>query len=129
MPQFTQYGTLPASSKPWTTSSSSTSTSPNCDFGRATVIVASAPRHGAARAGREVDVDQLVAVQRVDVPGLPPLAGGEAQAAAAAEPLRLLGGDDLGAEARQLLLEERALARSAGEDHPRHARRTRRPTW
>src|SRR5579885_2622746 len=42
MPQLTQYGTRPASSKPRTTSFSSTSTIPNCDLGRATVTVATA---------------------------------------------------------------------------------------
>ena len=58
----------------------------------------------------EVDLDQLVAVQRVDVAALVPLARRELDAAAAAEPLGLLRRDDLGAEARELALEQLALA-------------------
>ena len=45
---------------------------------------------------REVDVQELVAVQRVDVTLLPPRAGGETQAAAAPERLRLRHRHDLG---------------------------------
>src|SRR5205807_9800806 len=63
-----------------------------------------------------VDVDQLVAVQRVDVTVLLPLPRGELDPAAAAEPLRLLRGDDLGAETGELRLEQRALAGGARDD-------------
>ena len=81
---------------------------PNGDFGCATVIVASPP-DGAVpvEQRREVDVDELVAVQRVDVAVARPRARGELDPAAAAETLRLLRRDDLGAEPRELLLEER----------------------
>ena len=59
----------------------------------------------------EVDLDELVAVQREHVAALLPRSRGELDPAAAAEPLRLLGGDDLGAEAGELALEQLALAR------------------
>ena len=65
----------------------------------------------------EVDVDELVAVQGIDVALLVPERGSELDPAAAAEPLGLLGGDDLRAEARQLRDEQLALARGAREDH------------
>src|SRR5947209_5795455 len=70
----------------------------------------------------EVDGDELVAVQRVDVTALAPLARGELDPAAAAEPLWLLRDDDLGAEPRQLLLEQRPLSCGARHDHARYAR-------
>ena len=60
--------------------------------------------------------DQLVAVQRVDVARVLSGHGREAQAAAAPERLRLLHRRDLGAEARQLLREQPALAGGAADD-------------
>src|SRR5215208_4217464 len=69
----------------------------------------------------EVDVDELVAVQRVDVPRPLPLARRELDSAAPSERLRLLRDDDLRAERRQLALEELALARRARDDHARDA--------
>jgi hypothetical protein len=54
---------------------------------------------------REVDVEQLVAVQRVDVAFLPARGCGEAQSSPAAERLRLGHGDELGPEACELGLE------------------------
>src|SRR5581483_7106422 len=71
--------------------------------------------------GNEVDVDELVAVQRVDVPGLLPEPGCVLDPAAPAEPLGLLRGGNLGAEPLQLALEDGALPGGAGHDHPRHA--------
>ena len=123
MPQLTQYGTRASSRKPRTTFASSTSTTPNGDFGCATAIVAPRPRARCAlEQAREVDVDQLVAVQREDVAASPRCElRGELDAAAAPEPLRLLGGDDLGAEPAELLLEEPSLPGGAREDHARHA--------
>src|SRR5699024_11043049 len=50
-----------------------------------------------------------------------PLPRSELDAAAAAEPLRLLRGDDLRAEALEQLEEALTLARGAGEDDARHA--------
>ena len=71
MPQFTQYGMRPASWKPLTTSSSPRSTTPNGDFGCATATVAAAPvARCRSSSAVEVDLDQLVAVQRVDVAAL-----------------------------------------------------------
>src|SRR4051812_6108371 len=69
-----------------------------------------------------VDVDELVAVQRVHVAVLPAPLRRELDAAAAPEALRLLRRDDLRTEAGELGLEERPLAGGAGEDHARHAR-------
>ena len=51
----------------------------------------------------QVDVDELVAVQRVDRAALAPRARREAQPSPAPERLRLRDGDDLGAEAGELL--------------------------
>ena len=92
-----------------TTSSSVRSTCPNCDGGWATVTVAAAPRGAVAlEEACEVDVDELVAVEREDVSLLASGAGREADAAAAAEPLRLTRARDLDAEAverrRELVL-------------------------
>src|SRR5262249_54640803 len=70
----------------------------------------------------EVDVDELVAVQCEDVAALAALARCEPQAAAAAEPLRLLGAHDLDSEAGELAHEEFALSHSAGDDHAGDAR-------
>ena len=61
---------------------------------------------------REVDRDELVAVQGVDVAVLTPKLGGELDPAAAAEALRLLGDDDLRPDPRQVALEVLALARA-----------------
>ena len=88
------------------------STTPNGERGWVTVTVAA--RTGLAVPGeqrREIDGDELVAVQRKDVPGLLAAPCGELDPAAAAEPRRLLGSDDLGPEARELLLEHLAPAR------------------
>ena len=77
---------------------------PRCDSSGTTVIVAAAPPpRWCSASAREVEVDELVAVQRVDVALVAPRRRGEAQPAAAAERLRLLDGHDLGAEARELL--------------------------
>jgi hypothetical protein len=72
------------------------STTPNCDFGCATVIVASAPPAGARQQRAEVDIEQLVAVQGIDVAAALAQARRELDPAAATEPLGLLGGHDLG---------------------------------
>src|SRR6185312_17180592 len=68
-----------------------------------------------------VDVDELVAVQRQDITTLPSLLRGELDAAAASEPLRLLGDDDLRAGAGEQVDELPTLTRGAREDHARHA--------
>src|SRR5262249_14435272 len=81
-----------------------------------------AVRAVAVEQAAEVDVDELVAVQGEDVALLPAEGGGEAKPAAAAESLRLLGGDDLGPEPVELPLEQLALAGGTREDHARHAR-------
>src|SRR5438876_6477361 len=65
----------------------------------------------------EVDVEELVPVQREHVAGLPPRARGETDPAAAPEPLGLLRGDDLRAEAFELADEEVALTGRAADDH------------
>src|SRR6185312_4886534 len=70
----------------------------------------------------EGDLDQLVAVQGVDVAVFLPLARGELDAAAATEPLGLLRRDDLGAEPGQLALEQLPLAERARDDHAPDAR-------
>ena len=102
----------PPSRNPRTTSSSSTSTSPNCDFGRATVIVASAPpaRCAASSAAKSTSTSSSPFSASTS-PLSAALLRRELDAAAAAEPLRLLGGDDLRADARELALEVLALAR------------------
>ena len=63
-----------------------------------------------AQQGREVDVDQLVAVQREQVALLAPRRRREADAPAPPERLRLGDRDDLGAEAAERRLEGRLLA-------------------
>ena len=70
----------------------------------------------------EVDVEQLVAVHREHVAVLGAAACGEPDPAAAAERLRLLGRDDLGAEPVELALEQLALAGGAAHDHAVDAR-------
>ena len=100
---MTQYGIRPPSLKPVTTSSSSSSTTPNGDAGRATETVGGGAGLTVPREQRvEVDVDQLVAVQREDVAALRALLRGELDPAAAAEPLGLLGADDLDPEPAEL---------------------------
>ena len=90
-----------------TRSSSSSSTTPNGERGCATTIVAAASVLAwRPRSVGEVDVEQLVAVQREHVALLPAGGGGEAQAAAAPERLGLADRDDLRAEPGQLRLEE-----------------------
>src|SRR5205085_2188053 len=79
-------------------------------------------RRGAAREvgieeRPEPDVEQLVAVQRVDVPLLAPRLRGEAEAAAAPQRLWLLDRNDLARKAAELFLEQRALALGAADDH------------
>ena len=71
---------------------------------------------------REVDVQQLVAVQREARAGLAAPRRGEAQAAAAAERLRLADGVDLGSETGERVHERLLLAGAAGDDHARDAR-------
>src|SRR6185436_8226192 len=66
---------------------------------------------------REVDIEKLVAVQREDVAALPPLVRGEADAAAAAEPLGLLGDRDLHSEAKKCGCEVFPGSGSATDDH------------
>src|SRR5205823_2500418 len=73
--------------------------------------------------GLEVDVEELVAVQREDVARLAPLLRGEADPAASPEPLRLLRYGDLRAQAVELRSEEVALAGGAADDHALDARR------
>ena len=90
--------------KPVTTSSSVRSTWPNCDGGRATVTVAAAPARAVPlEQAVEVDVDELVAVQRQNVAVLQPRSRREADRAAAAEPLGLARAGDLDAEAGEAL--------------------------
>ncbi len=71
---------------------------------------------------REVDVDELVAVQRVDVPVLGALPRRELDPASTAEAFRLLGADDLRTEAGQLPDEQLALPCGTRDDHPGDAR-------
>ena len=98
-------------------SSSSSSTTPNGERTCETTIVAAAPRARCRSSSvAQVDVEQLVAVQREHRPALAPVRRREAEPAAAAERLRLADRDDLGAEAASSLLEQRLAA----------ARRTRR---
>src|SRR5438552_235640 len=66
----------------------------------------------------EVDVEQLVAVQREHGPVLVTAGGGEAQPAAAAERLGLADELDLCAERAERVLERGLLAGAAGDDHP-----------
>src|SRR5207237_488918 len=66
----------------------------------------------------EVDVDQLVAVQRVHRARLPAELRRELDAAAAAEALLLFGDRDHCAEACEVTLELLALAGCTRHDHP-----------
>ena len=102
--------------------SSVTSTTPNGELTWATTIVAAAPERcvlGGER--REVDVEQLVAVQRQHRARLAPARGREPQPAAAPERLRLADRVDLGAEARERVHEDVLLPRAARDDDPRDA--------
>ena len=123
MPQFTQYGMRPASLEALD------------DVVLAEVDDAERrlrPRDRDGRRGArlampleqrlEVDLDELVAVQREDVAALVPLARGELDPAAAAEPLGLLRRHDLRPEARELALEQLALPDGARDDHAVDAR-------
>src|SRR6266516_1959001 len=84
-------------------------------------------RHGDRRRGavgtvgleqaRKVDVDQLVAVEREDVAALLALVCCEADASAAAEPLRLLRDRDLHVQAAERGRELFAGAGAAADDH------------
>ena len=86
---MTQYGIRPPSLKPVTRSSSASSTTPNGEAGRATVTVAAAPvSRCRSSSAVEVDVDELVAVQREDVALLVPLPRRELDPAAPAERAR-----------------------------------------
>ena len=110
-------GSIGASRKPAIVSSSPTRTTPNGERTCETTIVA--PRRATRCASEqrgEVDVDQLVAVQREDGAALAPVRRGEAKPAAAPEPLRLAHGDDLGPEPA------RARARTALPDRRRRRR-------
>ena len=71
---------------------------------------------------REVDVEELVAVQRVDGAGFAPLLRGETKASAPSERLRLADQHELDAEVPELLLEDRFLARGAADQHTLDAR-------
>src|SRR5690242_9183696 len=70
----------------------------------------------------EVDVEQLVAVQRKHGAGLLSPRRGELEAAAAAERLPSAHGVDLGAEPRERVDERLLLAGAAGNDHAGDAR-------
>ena len=74
-----------------------------------------------AQQGREVDVDQLVAVQREQVALLAPRLRREADAPAPPQRLRLGDRDDLGAEAAERRLEGAFLAGRAADEHSSHA--------
>ena len=131
MPQLTQYGTRRASRKPC-----DDVVVVDLDDAERRLRLRDGDRRGAAaRPVRgeqrvEVDVDELVAVQREDVAAPDAAARGELDAAAATEPLGLLGGDDLGAEPAELALEELALPGGARDDHARRRRRARAgATW
>src|SRR5712691_6384085 len=70
----------------------------------------------------QIDAEQLVAVQRIDRTALLPMLCGEAKPSPTPERLVLADGDDLGAEAAELALEERLETLGAGDDDPRHPR-------
>ena len=70
----------------------------------------------------QIEIDELVAVERVHVARVLAGRGREAQAAAAPERLRLLDRDDLGAEPGQVGREHLSLSRRAAHDHALHAR-------
>ena len=71
---------------------------------------------------REVDVEELVAVQRIDRTGFEPLLRGETKASAPSERLRLADQHELDAHLPELLLEARFLARGAADQHTIDAR-------
>ncbi len=71
---------------------------------------------------REVDVEELVAVQRVDRAGFAPLLRGETKASASSERLRLSDQHELDAHLPELLLEDGFLARGAADQHTIDAR-------
>ena len=68
--------------------------------------------------GTQVDVVELVAVERIQRARLVAMLGREAQASPTPERLRLRDGDDLCAQARELRLEQRRLPGAAADDHP-----------
>src|SRR5207253_9333379 len=70
----------------------------------------------------EVDVVELVTVDREERAALLPAGRGEAKAATPAEGLRLGDDDDLGAGARELLVEQALLPHRAADDDPIDAR-------
>jgi hypothetical protein len=70
----------------------------------------------------QVDVVQLVAVEREQRAGLLAVLRREPQASPAPERLRLRHPDDLGAETRQLRLEEAGLSGPTADDHAVDAR-------
>ena len=69
----------------------------------------------------EVDVEELVAVEREHRPLLPPPRGREPQPAAAAERLLLPHRLDLGAESGERVDERLLVSGAARDDHARHA--------
>src|SRR2546425_11382809 len=71
---------------------------------------------------REVDVEQLVAVQRQDIAGLAALTGRKSDPAASAEALRLFSGRDLHAQAAERSRELLSGSGAAADDHPIDAR-------
>ena len=71
---------------------------------------------------RELDVDELVPVQRVDVAGLAARSRSEAEPSPAPERLRLLDRDELEPRVDKLFREHRALASRAADDQPVDAR-------
>ena len=71
-----------------------------------------------SKQGREVEIEQLVAVEREHVVGLLPLRRGEADASTPPEPLGLLGNRHLGAQPVQRGREFLAGAGVAADDHP-----------
>ena len=102
--------------------SSSRSTTPNGDRTWETTIVAAAPVRSCSPSERgEVDVEQLVAVEREHRSALLPPRGRELQAAAAAERLGLPHRLDLGAEACERVHEHVLLAGAARDDDARDA--------
>ena len=99
---------------------SSRSTTPNGELTCATTTVAAASGRAVALEERAVvEVEQLVAVHRENGAVLAPMAGGEAQSAAAAERLRLSDGDDLDASPAERCVELVFLSDRAGDDRTR----------
>ena len=118
MPQLTQFGSSGASRNPVTTIVVAEVDDPERRLER---------RHGDRRCrarlpvagehGAEVEVDELVAVQREDLSFLLPKRGREAKPSAAAERLGLGGRDDLGAQPSELGGEEILRPGRAADDH------------